>query len=797
MVPQHLPVVFEPNRGQAPAHIQWLAQGSGYQFLFTHDGVTIKLAEQQPAAKPGTFAKATTSRLTFAGGRAWDNISGLEPTGGVSNYLHLGNAPDSITGVPHYARLRVSQIYPGIDVDFYNDNGNLEYDLILRPGADPKQIRVALDGQRELRVDSHSGDLVAVMPAGGELHHIRPKVYQQVGDRRVEISASYALVKENTAAFALGAYDPTRVLTIDPTLQVFEFLGQSSMGSEIAADSDGNAYLAGNTCNNFPVTNRSQYDDGSKPLSFWTFLFNIFAQFPNYGAGFQSRPTDNNMFVAKVNPAGTILYATYFGLGVMGGIAVDSTGVVVTGWSEQSPSANVGPGNGIFVTKLSATGANVYDSVIDGSDTDMATGVALDSQHNAWVTGYTSSSTLTKGATPDKPDAVVFKVDPQGFPRSFKTYGGSGSDKAYAVAVDKADNVWITGQTCSPNDFPATVHLTMGNNSCGIFVAKLLSQSNTTKFANVFGGGDQDTGMGIAIDANGIAYVTGVTVNPNFPTSPDAYQRQFTGAYSQGFIMQADDAGDCLHATLIGSSGDTVLNSIALNAAGEVYVGGYTAATTFPGNGPVDPHPTAGLIMKFSPDLSTLLYSRQEGMQVNGVAIAEAVPAVTAAKIYTVGTEVLDPAHDGPPKAFFDVLADDMQYVRIRNYWKPDEYVNIESGAPGSGPIQPGWYSARWTLEQQAPIFGETGNPLVFWIHNFWKPDEYLNIENGLQSTTIGPEWLSARWVMEPVAGATNLYRIRNVWQPNLYLNNQNGALEATPVQPGWWSAMWTIERVY
>jgi hypothetical protein len=170
IIQQHLPVVFEPNRGQAPAHIQWIAQGSGYRFLFTNNGVAINLAEQQGAAKPGTFAKATVLRLTFEGGRAWDHISGLEPTGGASNYLHRGTTPDSITGIPHYARLRVAQVYPGVDVDFYNDNGNLEYDFILRPGADPEQIRVALDGQRELRVDSHSGDLVAVMPAGGELH---------------------------------------------------------------------------------------------------------------------------------------------------------------------------------------------------------------------------------------------------------------------------------------------------------------------------------------------------------------------------------------------------------------------------------------------------------------------------------------------------------------------------------------------------------------------------------------------------------------------------------------------------
>jgi hypothetical protein len=85
---------------------------------------------------------------------------------------------------------------------------------------------------------------------------------------------------------------------------------------------------------------------------------------------------------------------------------------------------------------------------------------------------------------------------------------------------------------------------------------------------------------------------------------------------------------------------------------------------------------------------------------VNGVALQEAVPNVTRAKIYTVGNEVLDPADNGPTKVFFDVLADDLQCVRIRNYWKPDEYINIQSGVPTSGSIEPGWYSAKQISKQ-------------------------------------------------------------------------------------------------
>jgi hypothetical protein len=157
-----------------------------------------------------------------------------------------------------------------------------------------------------------------------------------------------------------------------------------------------------------------------------------------------------------------------------------------------------------------------------------------------------------------------------------------------------------------------------------------------------------------------------------------------------------------------------------------------------------------------------------------------------------------DPSYD---QIHFTTLVDDLQHLRIRNYWKPDQAINIESRTPAAGIVGPGWLSAQWTLEEQAPIFGDPPNSQVFWIHNVWQPDasgEYLNIENGpLASTSIAPGWLSARWTLEPVPGSNTLYQIRNVWQSSLYLNIQNGELTASPINPGWWSAMWAFERVY
>lgn len=500
------------------------------------------------------------------------------------------------------------------------------------------------------------------------------------------------------------------------------------------------------------------------------------------------------MFVTKVSPQGSVLFSTYGGLGAGAGIAVDSTGVVVTGWRSEDPGATIHLGNGLFAWKLSVTGDQLYYSVLNGADTDMGLSVALDSQHNAWIAGVTSAKYLT-GAQQETPHALALKVNPQGAFADHKTFRGSVKDLAKGVAVDLDDNPWFTGQTCSP-DFPASPGFNYRKGKCAAFVLKLIHPSGpfTTKFVTVFGGGDSDTGAGIAVNAKRQAYVTGTTESQVFYTSQNAYQRYPVGAFAQGFITQFDGFGHFINSTLLGSTGDTSLSAIALNAAGEVYVGGGTLAASFPQNGPVDANPSAGIIAKFSPNLQTLAYSRQEGSLVTGVALQENVPAVTPTQIFSTGTTYFDTDYPG---AFALALGDDQQYTRLRNNWVTDQYINIESGVAKTSQAGPGWLSAQWEFDLQPATNGDPVGAKVFLIRNRWKPDQYLNIESGsLRSSIIGPGWLSARWSLEPINGA-NVYRIRNVWQPDRCLNIESGSLLASPVEPGWWSAWWTFDRVF
>jgi hypothetical protein len=639
------PLVFEPNRGQAPAEVKWLARGPGYQLFFTREGVTMMVEEraaapsrsvQSPARGYTSTLKYSVVRMKLAGSRPWDDLTGLEPTGGVSNYYPGNDAKAWRTNIPHYNRVSARSVYEGIDLVLYAQGGDLEYDFVVKPGADPKKIRLAFEGQRHMRVDDKSGDLVLTTVNGSELRQVRPKVYQPIGNQRVELAGAYELLGRRHAAFALAAYDHRHPLVIDPSLQMMRYLGNQSEGQAIAVDGDGNSWTTGSTGPDLPITNHSQYND-EEDSSFWSTLWSILS---GHGIPFQAFPVQGDMFVTKWSPQGTILFSTYYGIGTGLGIAVDSTGAVVTGWRANG-NEEVKRGNGLFALKLSLTGDQIYFSVLAGADSDSGTSVALDSQHNAWIAGVTSSAQLTHGSQPAMPDALILKVSPQGAFTWLKTFGGSGVDTARGVAVDGDDSPWFTGQTCSP-DFPATPGLNNPTGRCSVFVVRLTNQpqQGTTKFAAVFGGSDPgDSGTAIAVDANRQAYVTGVTKSVLFPVEPGGYQTVPASTGPQAFVIKLDGSGHYVHTTLLGGNGDTFGYSIALNRADEVYVAGSTTSTSFPGASSLyfTTASPAGFVSKFSPDLSALLFTSVIGDAVRGLAVLETVPSINPAQIYAAG----------------------------------------------------------------------------------------------------------------------------------------------------------------
>jgi len=437
------------------------------------------------------------------------------------------------------------------------------------------------------------------------------------GKRRnaLEVEAGYSLKGDVSDGaqfgFRVGAYDPQKVLVLDPVILLYAgYIGGSGgvgldIGEGIAVDSAGNAYVAGFTASDeatFPVT-------VGPDLTF------------KGGSGF-----GYDAFVAKVNPSGTALvYAGYIGgsgddYGT--GIAVDSTGnAYVTGYTfstEATFPVTVGPdltfngdvstfNNDAFVVKVNPSGtALIYAGYIGGSDGDGGFGIAVDSTSNAYVTGITFSTEATFPVTvgPDLTfnasaccgDAFVAKVNPSGTALDYAGYiGGLGHDFGTGIAVDSTGNAYVTGHTFSTEaTFPVTVGPDLTYNGDGIevgdaFVAKVNPLGTALDYAGYIGGSDGDAGEGIAVDSTGNAYVAGHTFSTEatFPVTvgPDLTYNGGGLRFGDAFVAKVNPSGTALvYAGYIGGSSNDQGRGIAVDSTGNAYVTGRTTSTeaTFP-----------------------------------------------------------------------------------------------------------------------------------------------------------------------------------------------------------------------
>ena len=457
-----LPLAFEANHGQTDAHVKFLSHTGGYTLFLTGDEAVLALNGKKASTDKAKIARvAHTLPSSVAAPKAGGvlqmklrhanpaaKVTGVNELAGTSNYF-IGNDPAKWrTDVPTYAKVKYEGIYSGIDLVYYGNQRQLEYDFIVSPGANPHRIQFDVRGAKRIR-QNENGELVFEV-GKDEIRWHKPLVYQERNGTRQKIAARYALKDENRVGFVVAKYDSGRPLYIDPLIYS-TYLGGSGwdVGYGIAVDSSGNAYVTGYTAStDFPVT----------PGAFQTTC-----------NGGSDCGANEDAFVTKFNPSGSALvYSTY--LGGSGsergyGIAVDSSGnAYVTGYTTSTdfpvtPSAFQTTGGGAFVTKFNPSGALVYSTYL-GSIGDGGYGVAVDSSGDAYVTGVTASTNFptTPGAFQTTfsgvSDAFVTKVNPSGSALAYSTYlGGSGQDGGFGIAVDISGNAYVTGGTSS-TDFP-------------------------------------------------------------------------------------------------------------------------------------------------------------------------------------------------------------------------------------------------------------------------------------------------------------------------------------------------------
>lgn len=587
----HLPLAFEVNQGQMDARAAYLTRSSGMDVFLTDAGALLSMSQRprvsdRPASsapwQPTYLAEFTADALApstetwqalalrygFAGANPHPRIEGVDPLPGHSNYF-IGNDPQQWhTDIPTYARVRYGDVYPGIDVVFYGNEGRFEFDVEVAPGADLAQVRLRVEGADALALDAR-GDL-KITTALGELIQHRPVVYQMIAGERHELRGAYALdAQRQEIAFDVPAYDHQLALVVDPVVTSF-LIGSSSSdtGSGIAAAASGEWYLTGYTTatsTGFPTT---------------------------VGAYQTSNAGGTDSFVRKISAdTSTLIYSTLLGGNSTDSakdIAVDANGIAyVTGTTQSSnfPVMNALQGTysgniSGFVTALNASGSGlVYSTYLGGNNSVFASGIAVDPAGDAFVTGYTTATNLPtsadafQSATAGQYSAFVFKLDAAGA-RVYGTYVvddhlGFGGDHAARVAIDDVGNAYIAGYTNSYffggsyNGILPTVIGASGG-SYDAFVARLNSTGTYLDYITYIGGSKLDEGTALAVDGSHQAVVGLWSISPDLP--PNTGQNMDDWAW----FGRLDDTGtQVVAADWLGAAGAEVFpNAVVLLADG-------------------------------------------------------------------------------------------------------------------------------------------------------------------------------------------------------------------------------------
>ena len=632
-----IPLSFEENQGQAEPAIGFLSRGRGYSLLLKPSEAVFALTRSEgasracPTAMPEPHPRRHTAivRMKFLGADPKSNLAGLDEQSNKSNYF-VGKDPGKWhAGVPNYARVASRQLYPGIDLIYHGSQRQLEYDLVVASGARTDSIRIAFEGIERLRLDAE-GDLI-LETRQGELRQAKPLVYQDIGGERRRVAADYVLHGRRRVGFRVARHDLMQPLVIDPVLSYSSYLGggYDDFGLGIAVDGKGNAYVTGET--------------GS-------------IDFPTQGS-LQPALNGWDAFVTKLSSDGSLVYSTYLGGGRVDeghGIAVDSEGnAYVTGRTSSTdfPTRNAlqpvkwGEIYDAFVAKLDASGSDlVYSTYLGGSGDDTGLGIAVDSLGDAYVTRVTIPKPICHfgQCMSPPPFSLVQKVNSTGSALVYSKGFGTGtltpsSTHVYAIAVDGPGNAYVTGDSTLTNLATVGAFQTANAGGYDAIVAKINVAGSAFDYFTYLGGNLTDEGFGIAVDADGNAYVTGLTVSSNFPTQ-NPFQSAWRGDWD-AFVAEVNPDGSALvYSTYLGGSGLDISSGIALDGSGNAYLAGYTTSADFPVKDAFQPRSAGGydaFVTKMNPD-GFPLYSSYLGTSDDDSARSIAVDGSGSA--YVTGT---------------------------------------------------------------------------------------------------------------------------------------------------------------
>ena len=542
--------LFERNDGQEDPEVLYLSHGPGYSLFLTRTGATVVLRESQKKQSGRANPQPRYFTLRFGDANPQTDLIGIEILPGISNYFSGSDPKLWHTRIPQFAKVRYSNLYPGIDLIFYFRDGQLEYDVIAAPGADPNAIHLQVEGATPSL--TREGD-VAIKTGANQLVRLRKPYAYQGSEPATVVPTSYSL-HHGSLSFALGKYDRRHPLVIDPALIFATFITSNCATCfdnpmDIAADNTG-VYLTGSTTAAiFPAV-------AGRPTS--------------------STPQIAQTFVVKIDPTGShILYSTFLGNSMGQSIAVDSLG-----------SAYVS-GTAHFPVPAGFAAFPLTSGVFSGTTPANAAGNAAYAAKLSPDGATVAYSTLLQQPMAQPVSAPYPLVQPN------------------KIAVDSTGALYVAGLQVSSGSptfavsswMPLPVTVGAFQTTAGsAFVLKLTPNASGLDYATYIDTpGIADSVAGIAVDSTGDAFVAGSTSSSTFPTTQGSYQPSnpaTTPGDSNAFVMELNPGGTALvYSTYFGTSGqnNTLAFGLALDSHGQAVIAGYSL-----GSLPVTPNQPCG-----------------------------------------------------------------------------------------------------------------------------------------------------------------------------------------------------------
>ncbi len=614
-----LPLHFEPNQGQADPKVRFVARGAGYALLLTprESVLALRAPKGNDESRPVEIV-----RIGLVGANPTPSMDGADPLSGRANYL-VGSEPSQWkTDIPLYGRVRLPEVYPGIGLTYYGNQRQLEYDFDVAPGADPRRIRLRVEGAQSLRLDNEGN--LRIRARHGELVQHAPVVYQVKDGVRQSVPGRFRLRGKREVQFDVPRYDRTATLVIDPVLQWSVYLGgdNDDIAKAVAAverSPNFDTFVAGATLS----TN---------------FCFGP----PRPVCSLQGNRPTTDAFVTKFNyapPNLNVIFSTYIG----GDGDDEAEGLALNladephlaGHSTDAANfiggATYGGGpRDAFVVKLGSTGsAWAYTRFIGGSGDDAAFDIVVSDQGDAYVVGQTTSTAgfplvggPFQGTFGGVADAFVTKLTTNGVIVYSTYYGGAQFDIANSIALRDVAGVqaavYFVGETTSTN-FPLKNEFQSTLRPPSDAFAVKLDDSGTgvsQAFSSYLGGNGTEGGFGVDIDPSSTFdfYVAGQTDSDDFPVTADAFQMTRAGM-QDGFVTKIQGGAiPFVYSTYLGGAADDRIFGLAVDPLNHAYVTGQTSSADFPVFRPLAVGATRrgtddAFVTKLVPQGCALLYS--------------------------------------------------------------------------------------------------------------------------------------------------------------------------------------------